>query len=146
MPAIDFYLLDSADRRIRLTIACRLAEKALHKGYRPLMLSESPAQQSTLDDLLWTFRTGSFVPHTTDTESHPAAAEVRLGLNMTSVADIDLVINLQPSVPNFPQNIERIIEIVDQTEETRLPGRKRYRIYQQNGMPIKTHKISGQNH
>ena len=122
MPAVDFYLLDSADRRIRLTIACRLAEKALHQGYRPFMLSESPAQQSTLDDLLWTFRAGSFVPHTTDTRPHRAAAEVRLGLNMASVADIDLLINLQPSVPDVSLNIERIIEIVDQTEETRLSG------------------------
>ncbi len=142
MPAIDFYLVDSADRRIRLTIACRLAEKALRKGYRPLMLSESPSQQSTLDDLLWTFRAGSFVPHTTDTASRHAVAEVRLGLNMACMTDIDLLINLQPSVPDFPQNIERIIEIVDQTEETRLSGRKRYRTYQKNGMPVKTHKIS----
>lgn len=142
MTGVDFYILDSNQTRDRLLIACRLTEKAWHNGYRTLILTESATQQKTIDDLLWTFRPGSFVPHSQDiSQIHPATAVI-LNSTLNPQWSINLLINLQSSPVDPPENIERIIEIVDQDEQVRKDGRQRYRHYQNNGKALKTHRIS----
>ena len=62
MTKVDFYLLgEGADSRER--IACRLAEKAWRLGNRVYVLAPDQAAAQALDELLWTFSQGSFVPH-----------------------------------------------------------------------------------
>ena len=60
---VDFYVLTAADRRSRLTTACRLAEKAYDQGLRVAVRTSSPAETAEVDELLWTFSDRSFVPH-----------------------------------------------------------------------------------
>lgn len=140
--SIDFYILNSAEPHGRLLIACRLSEKAWLAGYRTLILTESIAQKQNLDDLLWTFRPGSFVPHAIETNSNDSKVPVILADALGTRSDINLVINLRSAAVDSPQNIERIIEIVDQDEQVRRAGRLRYRYYQEFGLPLKTHRIS----
>ncbi len=60
---VDFYLLGAADRRARLTTACRLAEKACDQGLRVAVRTASPSETAELDELMWTYSDRSFVPH-----------------------------------------------------------------------------------
>lgn len=142
MTCVDFYIIDSNEPLKRLLVACRLSEKAWRTGYRTFILSETTIQQKTIDDLLWTFRQGSFIPHSLDnSQIHPRTAVI-LGSALNPELNINLLINLKSSPADPPKNIERIIEIVDQDEQVRIDGRQRYRHYQKNGITLNTHRIS----
>jgi DNA polymerase-3 subunit chi len=142
MGGVDFYILDSSDPGKRLLTACRLTEKAWQGGYRTFILTETPAHQKTLDDLLWTFRPGSFVPHANLNDRAHSSTPVILGTSLDPGMNSNLLINLQSSAVDPPESVERIIEIIDQDEQVRLDGRQRYRYYQKIGKTVRSHRIS----
>jgi DNA polymerase III subunit chi len=143
MCCVDFYILESTDPRDRLLMVCRLTEKAWHSGYRTFILTESTAQQKAIDELLWTFRPGSFVPHTGEPGQMQSNTPVILGRSLDFATNANLLINLKTPPVDPPAGITRIIEVIDQDERVRQEGRQRYRYYQQNGKTVKSHHISG---
>jgi DNA polymerase-3 subunit chi len=142
-PRIDFYVLEHAGADARLRLACRLAEKALQHRHRVHALTTDEAAAQGLDDLLWTFRAESFVPHAFDTD--PAAAEVPVTIGWDpggTAAAADLLINLTPVVPPGFDTYQRVIEIVDASEDCRRDGRERFRFYRENGLEPQTHRVT----
>jgi DNA polymerase III subunit chi len=142
MSCVDFYILDSTEPKSRLLVACRLSEKAWHSGFRTFILTENPGQRQILDDLLWTFRPGSFLTHAIDRDDNPKYEAVTLGDGPIPASAFNLVINLKSAPVDPPASIERIIEIIDQDEPTRAAGRQRYRHYQKMGKTVRNHRIS----
>ena len=63
MARVDFYILSQAGQHSRQTFACRLAEKAYNLKNSVHIHAASRGDAERLDELLWTFRDGSFVPH-----------------------------------------------------------------------------------
>jgi DNA polymerase-3 subunit chi len=101
MTRVDFYLL-GADGDSRERIACRLAEKAWRLGNRVYLLAPDKPAALELDELLWTFSQGSFVPHAvctgdSDAEIHP----VLIGHNEPPAVLQDVLISLAPEVPTW---------------------------------------------
>jgi DNA polymerase III subunit chi len=72
-PRVDFYVLEDAASSARLKLACRLAEKAYLASQRALIWHTDRAELQALDELLWTFAEGSFVPHEWLTSNSGAA-------------------------------------------------------------------------
>ncbi len=62
-PRVDFYILPGDAPAARDQLGCRLAEKACKMGHKVYLHTESEAHARRLDELLWTFRAGSFLPH-----------------------------------------------------------------------------------
>ncbi|MBU2570180.1 MAG: DNA polymerase III subunit chi [Gammaproteobacteria bacterium] len=142
MPDIGFYILASRSERDRHLFACKLTEKAYRSGRLCYLLTEDPQQSAMLDDLLWTFRPGSFVPHQLYNGMAPDRANVVL-IGHLGVPDDwrDIVINLSTRIPDNWMNSERILEILDDSEESKSPGRIRYQQYRQAGLSVVTHKM-----
>lgn len=141
MTKVDFYLLDTyGDSREHF--ACRLAEKAWRMGNRVYLYAPNEPVAHKLDDLLWTFNQGSFVPHgvcekDTDTDDHPVLighAEPPASLN-------DVLISLSPEIPLWFGRFTRIAELVGPTEDDKERGRERFRYYRERGYPIEAHKL-----
>ncbi len=63
MARVDFYVLQRADERSRHTLACKLAEKAYRLDNSVYIHAKTHQDAEHLNELLWTFRDGSFVPH-----------------------------------------------------------------------------------
>ncbi len=63
MARIDFYVLSQSGEQARQLFACRLAEKAYKLEHTVHIHTGDEATAGRIDDLLWTFRDGSFVPH-----------------------------------------------------------------------------------
>ena len=63
MARVDFYILAQADERARHMLACKLAEKAWRLDNSVYIHANNRSEAEHLDQLLWTFRDGSFVPH-----------------------------------------------------------------------------------
>jgi DNA polymerase-3 subunit chi len=141
MTKVDFYLL-STDSDSRERFACRLAEKAWRLGNRIFLLAQDKPAAHKLDDLLWTFSQGSFVPHAvceqdTDANVHPVLighAEPPDTLN-------DVLISLNPEVPAWFSRFTRIAELVGATEDDKARGRERFRFYRERGYPLEMHKL-----
>jgi DNA polymerase III subunit chi len=141
MTKVDFYLLGAGgDSRER--IACRLAEKAWRLGNRVYLLAPDKPATLELDELLWTFSQGSFVPHAvctndSDAEVHP----VLIGHAEPPAALHDVLISLAPEVPTWFSRFARVAELVGAAEEDKARGRERFRFYRERGYPLEAHNL-----
>ena len=142
MARIDFYILAQPDERARHMLACKLAEKAWRLDNSVYIHARSRADAEHLDELLWTFRDGSFVPHgvahsNDGTEDSP----IVIGCEETGVEARDLLINLCDEIPSFAEGFPRVAELVTSDENCRLLSRKRYAAYRDQGHELNTHKL-----
>lgn len=142
MPEVNFYILPTRTELERLQFACKLAEKVYRSGQFCYLLTENERQGKTLDDLLWTFRPGSFVPHRVYTGSATATADsVLIGTFTAPDQWRTVIINLSSGNVENVKDCERILEILDDNEAVKAEGRRRYKHYQKAGFTINTHKM-----
>jgi DNA polymerase-3 subunit chi len=141
MSRVDFYVLENAAASARERFACKLAEKAYKLGHRIVVRAADDQHKRQLDELLWTFRPGSFVPHGTD----PADANTPVLIATQLDADLhyDVLINLNKDLPPATKNFERIAEVIDQTDEVKTGGRHRFKQYREQGLDVSSHRING---
>lgn len=144
MTRIDFYILPDAAPRGRERLACRLADKAYRLGHEVYIHTENHEQAAALDDLLWTFRAGSFVPHKQVGDGGLDGVPVLIGHQDVPEHCHTLLINLAQNVPSFFSRFERVMEPVDQGEENKRCGRERFRFYRDRGYALETHTLSAQ--
>lgn len=144
MTRIDFYVLPGDDPHSRRLLACRLTEKAYRMGLKVYIHTASQEEDGIMDDLLWTFRQGSFIPHTI-TASPAERQDIAVVIGHTAPPDDigDLLINLGRETPAAFERFERMAELVDQDEVLRQSGRRRYRIYKEQGHTLETHHLDG---
>lgn len=96
-----------------------------------------------IDDLLWTWKQGSFIPHEIHTDQSPPDCPIVISHNTDLKTDMqDVLINMANEIPLFFSQFDRVTEIVDQDEENRQSARKRYRFYQDRGYPLESHEIA----
>ena len=140
MTQVDFYILADEASTARALLACRLTEKAWKQGHRVYINTASPQQLADLDDLLWTFRAGSFIPHAVYTETDDGQP-VAVGHAVEPTGHNDVLVNLSSEVPAFFSRFERVAELVGADENERTAARERYRYYQDRGYTLNTHKL-----
>lgn len=141
MTRVDFYILPDQAEKNRLILACRLAEKAFKQGHSIYIHTASEQSSTRLDELMWTFRQGSFVPHqlaTTDGEHAP----ILIGHQQEAPEDqADVLLNMTTEVPLFFSRFQRVAELVNQAEEIRTQARTRFKFYRDRGYPMQTHNL-----
>jgi DNA polymerase III subunit chi len=167
---VDFYVIEGAAAPARLKVACRLAEKAYLASQRALIWHTDRAELEALDELLWTFADGSFVPHewltsnglpegsrgndnsrewtsegSSDSRQRVSdsapEAPVLLSAGTPPASAFDFIINLAAEPPPFLNLTRRIAEIVDGDEGRRRAGRVRFKTYRELGIEPSTHTL-----
>ncbi len=142
MSRVDFYVLPESGEVARQRFACRLAEKAYGLDNSVHISVADRQTAELLDDLLWTFRDGSFVPH--EQLSGPGAkvsAPVTIGHNKTGTRSCDLLINLTGDLPDDVAAFPRVAEIVSSDEGSKQASRQRFVEYRNEGHTLDTHKL-----
>jgi DNA polymerase III subunit chi len=142
MTRVDFYILKDTGDPARVLFACRLTEKAVQQGHQVYINTESAVQLQQLDDLLWTFRAGSFLPHAVDDGEDNGEQPVLLAHGMEPRDSHDVLVNLSNDVPPFFSRFNRVAELVGGDEAQRAGARNRYRFYKDRGYTLNTHEIS----
>lgn len=145
MTRVDFYVLDNADSD-RLAFTCRVVEKAFVAGHRVHVAAQNPDQAGRLDELLWTFREGSFVPHCLASmrqADEPLTTPVTIG----STADApdtqtDMLVNLGDMPTHDLSRFRRVAEIVAADSASKQAARERYRQYRAHGYELHSHTIT----
>ncbi len=139
MTQVDFYVLDSGSHLARLHFAVKFVEKLFRGKMAVHVHADDQAQLRQLDELLWTARDTSFVPH----EISPAPLEhCPVTLNVGNFAGHEgILINLASSVPDWFSRFERVVEIINKQDADVAAGRERYRFYKDRGYPLVDHTI-----
>lgn len=136
---IDFYLLEEAGLDQRGLFTCRLLEKAWLKGHRLFVFCTDQKEAEDLDELLWTFKPDSFIPHNLQGEGPEPPPPIQIGYSGQMPRGFnDVLINLSDRVPEFYQRFRRIIEIIPNAETQKAIGREHYKYFRQQGLTINT--------
>lgn len=146
MAQVDFYILPALAQYDRQVFACRLIEKAYHRGHHIWVHTQNPQQQEAMDQLLWRFSPSSFVPHA---KAGGSDASLRPHVEIdcwhdTATADgqptdshqNDVLVNLALHPPRNFQRYQRIIEIVIQEPDTLESTRKNWQLYKEAGLEM----------
>lgn len=139
MTKVDFYILASGSRE---QTACKLIEKAYKLGHRIYIHTESKQQAKHVDELLWTFRDGSFVPHEQYQPGATSESPIQIGCHDSPETESEVLINLANEVPLFFSRFLRVAELVGSEPISKTQGRDRFRFYRDRGYPLDTHDIN----
>ena len=141
-PRIDFYLVEAPGAAARDATACRIAETAWRRGHRVHLHADSQESARRLDDLLWTWRDESFVPHAVcGAEEGAGGALVTIGWGALPGFADDVLLNLDPRAPDGFERFARVAEVVGGADSDRAAGRERFRRYRERGCEPNTHRL-----
>ncbi|WP_133130018.1 DNA polymerase III subunit chi [Legionella yabuuchiae] len=141
---VDFYLLEHNQPQGEWLLACRLLEKAYLRNHRVFVFCNSQQDAECLDELLWTFKDDSFIPHNLQGEGPEPPPPIQIGYRDEPRGFNDILLNLATSIPPFAARFKRIIEIVAANEEAKEISREHYRHYRSNRCELYTHNIDDQ--
>lgn len=141
MTEVDFYVLEATDRAARWQFACRLVEKAVRQGNKVMIATGNEAESRELDQLLWSFRPESFVPHVILGDGDSDSVPVIISHDGDDVQHHDVLVNIRAGLPQQFSRFKRLAEIVVQDETILQATRNNYAFYKERGYPIKTHKL-----
>ena len=131
MTRIEFYVLPDQMPQERLRTACQLALKGWRQGMSVFIRGSDLAQCELLDQLLWQFRTDTFVPHNLYAEA--PEAPVVIGMDEAPAQTNGLLLNLAQDISPQLNQFQRVIEIINQQAELLEAGRENFRSYRQRG-------------
>ena len=139
---IDFYLLEEGGPEARWLLACRLLEKAYARNHQVFVNCNHQEDAENLDELLWTFKDVSFIPHNLQGEGPEPPPPVQIGFGKEPRGFHDLLMNLADNIPHYYQRFQRVIEIVSADEVSKEISRRHYRDYKGQGCNIHIHQLS----
>ena len=139
MTRVGFYMVQAADLGQRLQVAARLADKAFQQGHRIFINAADEAQARTLDELLWSFRPASFLPHGLQGQEH--SDTIAIGWGQEPLDHNDLLINLQLDIPPFFSRFQRVAEVVTQDPDSLQALRESWKFYKERGYQLEKHDL-----
>ncbi|MCR9103979.1 MAG: DNA polymerase III subunit chi [Gammaproteobacteria bacterium] len=139
MTRVGFYVVQSPQVSRRLEIAMRLTEKAFQQGHRIFINAEDRPQAEQLDEKLWGFRAGSFLPHAL--LGSDDSSQIAIGWGQEPSDHSDLLINLQLDVPPFFSRFNRVAEVVTQDPQSLAALRSSWKFYKERGYQLEKHDL-----
>lgn len=138
MTQIDFYILGNQSGRTLEIMVCQLCNKALENNMQVYINARTEQQARQLDELLWSFKPESFLPHQNlltgklQPEAYQMPIIINHGEQIPDGYD-QLLINLDTDIPQFFSRFDRVAEMVSKDEDEKQLGRDRYRFYRERG-------------
>ncbi|MEJ6540271.1 MAG: DNA polymerase III subunit chi [Halioglobus sp.] len=139
MTLVGFYVVQTSDSGQRLRVAARLADKAFQRGHRIFIHATDEAQATELNELLWSFRPASFLPHGLHGQEH--SESIAIGWGQEPDNHNDLLINLQLEIPSFFSRFARVAEVVTQEPDSLAALRKSWTFYKERGYQLEKHDL-----
>lgn len=137
MTRIGFYILRAAEPKAFL---CRLCQQLYQRGQSVYVHAADEQAVQQLDESLWTYHPGAFVPHDVLGANDSADTPVLLGHGEPPENRHDVLINLAPDVPLFFSRFERVAEIIPAEDSLKTAGRQRFQFYRDRGYPLDTYQ------
>jgi DNA polymerase III subunit chi len=142
MPYIDFYLLNTLNKVDIYRFLCRLVDKAFQQQRSSCIYTSFLEDAHCIDDLLWTFRDISFIPHQIHDGVNVSVLPVTIAVNKPNLQSQDILFNLTQEIPAFFSSFSRIIEVVTDEKVAKVHARKKYKLYKEQNCQLTTHHIN----
>jgi len=139
MTLVGFYVVQTSDPGQRLRVAARLADKAFQRGHRIFINATDEAQAIEINELLWSFRPASFLPHGLHGQEH--SETIAIGWGQEPNNHNDLLINLQLEIPSFFSRFARVAEVVTQEPDSLAALRKSWTFYKERGYQLEKYDL-----
>jgi DNA polymerase-3 subunit chi len=130
MAEIDFYVLDGSPPPEPQQFVCRLLDTVCRRGAEVHVHVADEAAAHRLDEQLWTFAPGAFVPHRL--AGSAGRAPVWIDWRAPQRPG-EVLLTLTDEVP----------ELVPGDPAGRTAARARYRFYRERGYPLRQHRLGG---
>ncbi len=141
MSKVNFYLLKQEQTADQYLFACRLCEKILSQKLKIYFHTDTEEQAQYLDDLLWSFRPDSFLPHCLIDTDIDEEVSVVIGSGENFLDKFDVLINLSENFPSFSKQYDRVVEIICSNESSKALGRQRWLDYKNAGFELEKHDL-----
>jgi len=141
MTKVDFYILPDTTLEARLNFACRLAETIYRKGYQLHIHTQDESMARELDELLWTFREDSYVPHRVAGDAMDPPPPVTIGWEAVPEPGVQAMLNLNDEIPEWFSRLERVAEIINQHQDVLRTKRACWKTYKDRGYRVEAHKL-----
>lgn len=136
---VGFYVVGQAGPQARLEVAARLCGKAFAQGHTIHLNCADEAQARALDDLLWSYRPDSFLPH--GILGSGDDAQIAIGWGQSPQQQGGLLLNLALAPPPFYTQFSRVAEVVTQDPASLEALRAAWRFYQGQGCTMEKHDL-----
>jgi DNA polymerase III subunit chi len=134
MAMVQFYHLTATPLERALP---KLLEKALAGGFKTLLIAQSEEQVEQLNQLLWTYNPGSFLPHGSLKDGHAEDQPILLSTQQEALNGATLLAVTDGSVAAAPEKFERILDIFDGTDSVAVENaRRRWSVYKNGGHAV----------
>lgn len=140
MTEVLFYITE--ETQIRHNLTWRIARAAVMQQRHVYIHTASHEEAVFLDTFFWQQPVEGFLPHSLLSKDPEAKHPVVIGYGTEPGPCHDVLINLAPQTPNFFSRFLRVAELITGDEDVRVSGRERWRLYQHQGYPLTSHKIS----
>ena len=114
---------------------------AWERKQRVFIISSSQSSIEQLDELMWQYPEGRFLPHSLVSTRKSLKAPVSIGL-LSDLKPTDVVINLCPEAIPQPERFSRVLEIVPFANDQRQASRVKFKTYRNLGLTPQTHEIN----
>lgn len=132
MTRVEFIKLNRPERA---RILCDLADEYYQSGRRVLVMVQDDNQGVTLDQFLWTWKKGAFIPHVYDNGSvdcHDEAVVIVAGEENPNGAEV-LLMGVPCSI-DFIRHFQHVIDFAETFDDARLAeSRERFKLYREQG-------------
>ena len=132
MTRVEFIKLNRPERA---RVLCDLAEEFYLAGQRVLVMVQDDNQGVTLDQFMWSWKKGAFVPHVYQNgsvECHDEPVVIVAGEENPNGAQV-LLMGVTCSL-EFARHFRHVIDFAEAFDETRLEeSRDRFKIYREYG-------------
>ncbi|MBL0941213.1 MAG: DNA polymerase III subunit chi [Alphaproteobacteria bacterium] len=115
----------------------KLLEKIIASGKRSLVLAASEERVEMLNNALWTYAAGSFLPHGSSKDGFPEHQPIWLSANPDPLNGATIVVLTESVDAPALENFERCIDIFDGLDDDATAlAKKRIQHYNNNGHNI----------
>lgn len=136
MPEAWFYVLPERSAADARYTCCTVASRWRKEGRSLCVYTRDRERAEAMDDLLWTFRDVSFLPHGLADQADAEETGLVVAWADRLPGHRDTLINLSDDVPGCAGEFARLVEIVPPAGDERERARARYRIYRERGYPL----------
>jgi DNA polymerase-3 subunit chi len=122
----EILFVETSARRMEMR-ACEIAEENYAQGRKVQIIVVDQEQAERLDDLLWTFKPDSFVPHglwagSSDEPEQPVVITTR----MEAVKDMDSLLMMGYTEVDLVSQFSHVFHLVVTDNQERLDNSRRY--------------------
>jgi DNA polymerase-3 subunit chi len=119
----------------------KLLERAYQGGFKTLVVTQSEEQLQRLNDLLWSYDPGSFLPHGSTADGNIEQQPILLSTATTPVNGAGILAITHGQIPENPEQFDRILDLFDGRDAQAVEhARQRWVGYKSAGHPLTYHR------